>query len=296
MKTPEQEQSSPRRSEICFTGLYGRFVTLTPEWNTLVQEARQRENELSRLLATPEEQERVLRRMIAEDDPALSETAASGVSAKAFLEYCLTLRGPFQEGMRRRRIRERARLMQFFLENAPLPDSAEALLAFWERANRLEPRWYNDLPVHFRTAQDHVPFAHGAFPLDEGPVRQGRLSSPPEEIPEAVSRLISFLSRTDREPELLGCASLYLFLRIHPFPDGNGHTARLLCLGLLRQSYGPVTLMALLLTLQENRPWVCRSVVDANLRGGEMEPECCALLRLLIRGQKMLLQAIEETP
>ena len=77
--------------------------------------------------------------------------------------------------------------------------------------------------------------------------------------------------------------------------DRKRLTALFLCLGLLSRVYGPVTIMAFLLQLQESHDDISRSVVKANLRGGELISECCFLLRLLIRGQEFLRQAYDTT-
>lgn len=255
----------------------------------LLVEARTNEQALRGSFPSEADQEYAARRLIAGKNPALQEALLSAADPAAFYDFCLTLRGPLLEGRQRRILREQARLLGYLADPAPLPDSAEALLRLWETAYRLEPRWYDDLPAHFRTADDHIPFAHGRNPLEPGPIPPGHHTSPPEEIPEAVSKLTEWIRRRDLSPELLAFSSLFLLFRIHPFSDGNGHTARLLCCSMLFPHYSAVTLTAFIGLMHEFRRSVFDATMLADLSNGDLLPECCVLLRLLIRGQKRLL-------
>ncbi|MBR2854665.1 MAG: Fic family protein [Clostridia bacterium] len=278
-----------KRTDIIETGLYGRFLEPSEEWPELLVEARSNEKAVRGSFPSEDDQEAAARRLIAGDNPVLQEALRSAADPEAFCDFCLSMRGPLPEGRQRRILREQARLLGYLANPALLPDSAEALLQLWETANRLEPRWYDDLPAHFRTSDEHIPFAHGRNPFEPGPLPPGYRTSPPEEIPEAISGLMEWIRRRDLSPELLAFSSVFLMYRIHPFSDGNGHTARLLCCRILSPHYSAVTLTVFIGLMHEFRRSVFDATMLADLSNGDLLPECCVLLRLLIRGQKRIL-------
>lgn len=72
-----------------------------------------------------------------------------------------------------------------------------------------------------------------------GPVyvtgREGVVYTPPaaEQVPEMMGRLIRFIRESELHPLLKACAAHFYFVYVHPFPDGNGRTARALSYMLL---------------------------------------------------------------
>ena len=280
-----------KRSYLIETGLFGRFIVPSEEWKDLLQEAEEHESVIRRRFPFSSQQEAAACKLIIGENSALRNALLTADDTRSFLDSCLTLRGSFREGRVRRLVREQARLLGYLADGAPLPDSAEAVLSLWETANRMEPRWADDLPAHFRTPDERVPFAHGKNPFVSAPVPVGYETSPPEEIPEAVSRLAEFVQRQDLPRELAAFTAHFLLVRIHPFPDGNGHTARLLCCGMLAPKYSAATLTAFLSLMHENKRAVHDAVIVGGLSDGNMCPQCCTLIRLLIRGQKRLLSS-----
>ena len=271
------------------TGLFHRFVKPSAEWTALLDEARKNEEALAARYPTEDQQLRAACRIIAGEAPPLRSLLESAGDPEAFCASCLTLRGPFEEGPLRRQARELSRLLGYLSAGAPIPDSAQAVLDLWETANRLEPRWYDDQPAHFRTSADHVPFSRTGFSFEDGPVPRGMETAAPEEIPELVSLLLTWLRARELPPELTAFTAHHLFVKIHPFPDGNGHTARLLCCGLLSRVYAAPTLTVFLREIAQSRALIYESILNDGARDGDMCPACCDLIRLLIRGQERLL-------
>ena len=65
----------------------------------------------------------------------------------------------------------------------------------------------------------------------------------PEEIEQLMTKLVIWIGEKERvyHPLLLGTAVHYIFVRIHPFLEGNGRTARLFSnLILMRNGYPPI--------------------------------------------------------
>ena len=288
-------EGKKQRANAIETGLFGRFIVPTEEWGELLCEAEANERAVRSRFPSQAEQEAAACELIAGENEMLWLRLLTAEDARSFMEFCLELRGGVSEARQRRLVREQARLLEYLPEGAPVPDSAGAVLSLWETANRLEPRWYDDLPAHFRTPGEHIPFAHGRNPLQPGPMPVGFETSPPEEIPEAVARLVEWVQRQDLPRELAAFAAHFLFARIHPFPDGNGHTARLLCCGMLAPVYSTVTLTAFLSQMVENRLSIVNAAILADVSNGDLAPQCCTLLRLLIRGQKRLLAGKHES-
>ena len=284
-KDPEKN-----REDAVEVGLFGRFFIPSVQWLELVGRARENEWEIRRLIPTGEEQLLAACRRIARENPITLEALRIAEDPEDFLAFCLTMRGPFREGKWRRLVREQVRLVEYLTENASLPDSPEAVLNLWETANRLEPRIRDDLPAHFRTDSDPVPFSTTVLSREPRPVPRGKETASPEEIPPNISLLLDWIGRRDLPPELVAFSAHHLFVWIHPFPDGNGHTARLLCCGLLHSAFCVVTLTAFLEQIWKNRRMVFDSVLKGKLGDGDLCPACCDMLDLLIRAQEQILE------
>ena len=278
-----------QRANAIETGLFDRFIVPSEEWRELLCQAEANERAIRSQYPSAAGQESAACELIAGENEMLWLKLLTAENTRSFLEFCLKLRGGCSEARQRRLAREQARLLEYLADGAPIPDSAGAVLSLWETANRLEPRWYDDLPAHFRTPGEHIPFAHGRNPLQSGPAPVGFDTSPPEEIPEAIARLLEWVHRQGLPRELAAFASVFLLYRIHPFPDGNGHTARMLCCGMLAPAYSAVTLSAFLSQMFENRRSIVDAAILADVSNGDLTPQCCTLMRLLIRGQKRLL-------
>ena len=168
-----------KRSYLIETGLFGRFIVPSEEWKDLLQEAEEHESVIRRRFPSSSQQEAAACKLIIGENSALRNALLTADDTRSFLDSCLTLRGSFQDGKLRRLAREQARLLGYLADGAPLPDSAEAVLSLWETANRMEPRWADDLPAHFRTPDERVPCAHGKNPFVSAPVPVGYETSPP---------------------------------------------------------------------------------------------------------------------
>lgn len=287
MELSETKSSDIRQSDIIATGLYHRYIKPSSEWMELTAGARRNERALIRRFPAAEDQFRAARLQIALDNPAVPESLVAVKKTDAFSSSVLALRGPFDQGPLRRLAREQARLLSYLSAGAPLPGSAGDVLSLWETANHLEPRVYDDLPAHFRTAADHIPFSDPFF--GTGEVRPGMETAAPEEISQLIARWLDWIHRPDLTPELAAFSAHHLFVCIHPFPDGNGHSARLICCGILSRVFSVMTLSAFLRQIWVHGSLVDQSILEDKMRDGNMCPACCDLLRLLIRGQEQIL-------
>ena len=195
-----------------------------------------------------------LRQLVAGDVSQLSEVACdTRVSDEELCERCLALRGgPLVEGPLRRNARERARAWLFLSGEPKPPANAEELLSFYEEANRLEPHYCETTPARFRTAEDPMPFTRAGL-FDRRPAPPECEADAGDDIPRDVDALLRFIGRGDLPSEWVAFASYFLFLRIHPFRDGNGHAARMLALALLAQHYGTEQLVRFVARMQERR-------------------------------------------
>ena len=267
-------------------GLFDRYFEPSAEWLELLDIARENERVIRCMYPSAEEQEEAACNLIPGDTWIFQAALWALKDVRKFCEFCLMLRGPFKGARQRKLAREQSRLLRYLAEGAPIPDSPESVLKLWETANRLEPRWADDLPAHFRTPLEDIPFSHEFFPPNPRPVPDGYFSSPPEEIRADLLCLLDQLHGDDLPHEISAFISYYQFLRIHPFPDGNGHTARMLCCGLLFRDYSAVTLTVFLRQMQDNHDLVSKFVNEANKKNGNLCSECCQLIRFLIQGQE----------
>ncbi|KAH6607702.1 fic doc family [Trichoderma cornu-damae] len=70
------------------------------------------------------------------------------------------------------------------------------------------------------------------------------------EVPACMRRFIQWRDRVDQEkrlhPLIIACQAIMYFLHIHPFPDGNGRTSRLIMQDyMIRHGYAPVVIQAM---------------------------------------------------
>lgn len=292
MDLSEIKSTDIPQSGLIAAGLYHRYIKPSPEWMELAACARRNERALVRRFPAAGDPFRAARLQIILDNPAIPESLGAAERTDAFSSSVLALRGPFEQGPLRRLAREQARLLGYLSAGAPLPGSAEDVLSLWETANHLEPRIYDDLPAHFRTDADHIPFT-GPFSgtSDVGP---GMETAAPEEIPRLIARWLEWIRRPGLAPELAAFSAHHLFVCIHPFPDGNGHSARLICCGILSRAFSAMTLTAFLRQMWLHGSLVDQSILEDKMRDGDMCPACCDLLRLLIRGQEQILGQSSE--
>ncbi len=82
----------------------------------------------------------------------------------------------------------------------------------------------------------------------------------PEKVVSAMVELIEWINTTDSHPVLLAGEAHYRFVKIHPFNDGNGRTARLLLNWILLQREYPLTVIP-----AEYRSRYITSIDDADL-------------------------------
>ena len=166
-------EGKKQRANAIETGMFGRYIVPSEEWHELLSEAEANERAIRSRYPSVSEQEAAACELIAGENELLWLKLLTAKDIQSFLNDCLTLRGSFREARQRRLAREQARLLGYLAEGAPLPKSGDGVLSLWETANRLEPRAADDLPAHFRTPDEHVPFAHKRNPLVPGPVPAG---------------------------------------------------------------------------------------------------------------------------
>ncbi len=65
----------------------------------------------------------------------------------------------------------------------------------------------------------------------------------PELVPSAMLELCSWITTTETHPVILAGEAHYRFVKIHPFHDGNGRTARLLMNWILLREHLPLTVI-----------------------------------------------------
>ena len=159
-------------------GLFDRYFEPSAEWLELLDIARENERVIRCMYPSAEEQEEAACNLIPGDTWIFQAALLALKDVRKFCEFCLMLRGPFKGARQRKLAREQSRLLRYLAEGAPIPDSPESVLKLWETANRLEPRWADDLPAHFRTPLEDIPFSHEFFRRTPGRCRMD-ISHPP---------------------------------------------------------------------------------------------------------------------
>ena len=278
-----------RWNEMIETGPYDLYFATSDAWTDLIREARENEKRIRLEYPASEDMDALAAKLIADENETLQDLLRESDSINSFFDSCMKLRTPFWEATRRKVAREQVRLIEYLKLNPPVPVTSDDLLSLWNTANRMEPLGYDDTSAHFRTATDIAPFSHRAKYTEDGMMPPGFDTASPEEIPEAVNTLLQWIHRTDVDKEIIAAAAHFILCRIHPFPDQNGHTARMLCCTLLSPDYSSATLTAFMYQLFKNRSLICNHSRFAAIAEGNMSPGVFAMLQLLLLAQRRIL-------
>ena len=222
----------------------------TPELMALVDEVRSNEQSIRQDLRRKGEsqQDALIRQLIIGDAAEACNAPLRQFQNTAELcEACLQNYGPIDGARKRRFLRERARIQLHLSKNTSLLHTSADLLALWDEATAQEPpiRAFIDEP-RWRRESDGLPFTQAMLAPIYGtiPLRPGLETANPADIPQLAEGIVDF-ARSDELPrELVALGLFYLFFRIHPFVDGNGHTTRMLVSDILhREGYSTPTLL-----------------------------------------------------
>jgi len=95
---------------------------------------------------------------------------------------------------------------------------------------------------------------------------------PPEEVPKLMKEFVEWLNtEKDISPVLVAGIAQYRFVEIHPFLDGNGRTARVLCtLILYKNGYDFKRLFSLSEFYDKNRADYYRAIQSVRTHGTDM--------------------------
>ena len=285
------EQMQREKGGRLETGVGHLYISRPEKMKGMLDTLKGREEKIQKRLKTETDREKVTRRILTGMIPEeLRDGFSLPEDLRELCEYLLTLRGDDPEDRGRKPFCEGARLYLFLTDGAPLPCSREGFLSLWETATRSEPRYPGELPAHFRKSGDHVPFVHN----DEGEVPPGSETFAPERIPEGMDAMLAFMDGNDLPPEIRAICAHYQLMHIHPFPDGNGHTARMLMLGMLSGHYSVPTLLNFyrLLSGDSARAAIHRYMTRM-WQMGDMDDATESLLSLLMEAQYRTLRDSE---
>jgi len=115
---------------------------------------------------------------------------------------------------------------------------------------------------------------------------------PPEEVPELMKEFVEWLNKeTGISPVLLAGVAQHTFVDIHPFLDGNGRTARVLCTLILYQNgYDFKRLFSLSEYYDKNR----RSYYDAIQSVRENDMDMTGWLEYFVAGLKVQMFEVKD--
>lgn len=274
---------------------------MTPELSKLIREVREDKDRL----------QLELRRMGERQTDALVRTMVLGTAGAAcdpplsldlptdeLCERCLTARGPFDRGLDRRMLRERACMHLCLSRGSFALRSGDDLLAIWDDVTRHEPliRQFVNEP-RWRTEADGTPFTGAKMAAIYGarPLAPGDETADPADIPELVSEMVSFAARDDLPPELIAFAMPYLVFRIHPFVDGNGHVMRMLACVLLHSAGYPEPALIVYVDLfRKHRKEICLLSRDVSLGRASTTDHVILHMNLLLGAQRAVLEMLRK--
>lgn len=137
-------------------------------------------------------------------------------------------------------------------------------------------RWTAERIIGLHDAVSDVGHARGlrGAPVwinKNGPSDSEYVAPPASEVPGLVGDLVTFLGREDLTPSVRGFLGFLQLSCIHPFRDGNGRTARVLAIILMRQHGASAALTALCLARLASRPEQLHRAANMFVRGSLVE-------------------------
>ena len=279
-----------------------RSPEATPELTALIHDAREGRAALYAALADLDtgQMDALLRTLVVGDAaPACEPPLELDQPIDSLCEQALVARGPFDQGPVRTMLRERARMHLHLSRSTFALHTSQDLLTLWDEATRSEPiiREFIDEP-RWRTAEDGVPFTGAKLAAIFGTkdLTPGDETADPASIPQLVEEVIAFASRQDLPPEIVAFGMSYLVFRIHPFKDGNGHTLRMLCCGLMHDAgYDEPTLLTYLDLLRGRHFEMCQLSRAVTLGKAATEEHIAFHLNVLLDAQREVLATLAKT-
>ena len=259
-------------------------LTVTPALLEITDRVRDTEAKCRKRFGQREENG-LIRTLIAGKVTKASLLAADlSLSDEDFLSSCFSMKGkPWEEARMRRDMRERIRLYRRLSEGtASVPGTPEELIGLWKIATEGEVPLYREAGIpQFRVKG--IPFAHTAFPFETAPVPgPGFITADPEDIPREVEALLGFIHEKTIPLEIRAAAAHFIHGHIHPFRDGNGHTARTLTCSMLSEHYSRATLLSFLSHLQSERKRMGEAICDTVAAHSDAENVTRLCLELLL--------------
>jgi len=112
---------------------------------------------------------------------------------------------------------------------------------------------------------------------------------PPKDMPRLMKDFVDWLNACDHPPLIVAGIAQHRFVDIHPFTDGNGRTARVLCtLILYQRGYDFKRLFSLSEYYDKDRPAYYRAIQSA--RTGDLTP----WLEYFVSGLKVQMADVSE--
>lgn len=259
------------------------------ELAAFVEELREREAQIARRAESMTRNGllRAYAGIIADDlsKVGLALPAAAYRDAASLFEAVASLPFSPSTARARRKAREVARFVMLSDQgDLRVPMRVDEVSELWEQAMCGEPRWSADYPSSsFRTGGVAV---RGALPER----RVLHRCMDPGEVPAWLERLVEMLADESLAPELRAACGLGLQAWIHPFVDGNGHTARLLMLAVLSGRYTQPTLVRLSHGFVMNRGATTRQFARLRNREADAAGFCLGMLGQLKEAQERVLE------
>lgn len=210
----------------------------------------------------------------------------TAASTSELRDRLVALRGPYVQGRARNHARELARLLALLAEGTRPPTTLKELIDLHELVIRDEPVFF---ARSARTDLRHgyTPFTAALSPDEELPAWLHTV--PEERIKTESEALLDFVACANVDIEVRAVVAHHLTVIIHPFFDGNGHTARALAALVLGDSYTTSTKLAFMHTMQMGKYKEALVIVEARKTHADLATIASYKLRQLANAQSSLI-------